>query len=286
MPDIPKWFEDAINTPFQTKSILINNCEINYLTWGDPTKPGLIMVHGGMAHAHWWRYLAPFFAEHYHIVAPDFSGHGESGHRPAYNRTLWSEEAMGVADAEGMKNPVLIGHSMGGIVGASCASLFSDKLTGVIIVDALIPQPVRKETEKGASRSFRLKPYPTLEEALTRFRLMPEQQVENHFIVDFLARNSLKQTEEGWIWKFDVNLFPRTTSPAYEPMFKTISCPWVFIRGEHSEVAKPEAQAWIDAQLGGRNPFVVIPQAFHHLVIDQPLAFISTVRTILELWKH
>lgn len=35
--------------------------------------------------------------------------------------------------------------------------------------------------------------YPSIEKALARFRLMPPQPTENHYVLDFIARRSLKR---------------------------------------------------------------------------------------------
>jgi len=40
-------------------------------------------------------------------------------------------------------------------------------------------------------------------------------------------------------------------------------------------------------ELLNRNaPIVAIPQAYHHLILDQPLAFIAALRAILADWEH
>ena len=33
-------------------------------------------------------------------------------------------------------------------------------------------------------------------------------------------------------------------------------------------------------------PIIEIPQAHHHLILDQPLAFIAAVRALLADWEH
>ena len=37
--------------------------KLEVLTWGEVGKPGLLFVHGNSAHADWWSFIAPFFAE-------------------------------------------------------------------------------------------------------------------------------------------------------------------------------------------------------------------------------
>ena len=40
----------------------------------------------------------------------------------------------------------------------------------------------------------------TKEELIQRFRLMPPQECENQFLLDYIAERSITQTEEGWRW--------------------------------------------------------------------------------------
>ena len=189
--------------------------------------------------------------------------------------------------ADFAKPPILIGHSMGGLVSFAAASALGQDLAGVVIVDAPISGPVRREPDRGGGRTFKfMKTYPDLETAKTRFRLMPDQPCENAFLLDFLAEHSLKQTADGWRWKFDPLIFEKIQVTPLETLFAGVRCPWAFIRGEFSEVVAPEIEDYLIAQFGEARPFIVIPRARHHLVLDQPLAFVSALRAILELWGH
>ncbi|MCZ6463285.1 MAG: alpha/beta fold hydrolase, partial [Proteobacteria bacterium] len=113
----PRWFQEAIDTPFEDHTVSVDGCAIHYLRWGDPASPGLVLVHGGAAHAHWWSFIAPQLTHHYHVLALDLSGHGDSGRRESYPREVWADELMAVAeDARIVGAPILVGHSMGGFV--------------------------------------------------------------------------------------------------------------------------------------------------------------------------
>ena len=98
-PQSPRWFLEALNTPYDRGSVEVDGCPINYLRWGDARKPGVILIHGGAAHAHWWAFIAPQLARNHHVVALDLSGHGDSGKRSAYERETWADEVMAVAKA-------------------------------------------------------------------------------------------------------------------------------------------------------------------------------------------
>ena len=88
------------------------------------------------------------------------------------------------------------------------------------------------------------------------------------------------------MWKFDPFWFEKIRIKPFEPLFADVRCPWTFMRGEFSEVVPPEAEAYFDEKLGRKMPFIEVPQARHHLVLDQPLAFITALRAILEEWGH
>ena len=79
----PEWFENAVGMAPTSHRVTVEDCPIHYLLWGPETseKPGLLFVHGGAAHAQWWSFIAPFFAEDRPVAAIDLSGMGESGRR-------------------------------------------------------------------------------------------------------------------------------------------------------------------------------------------------------------
>jgi pimeloyl-ACP methyl ester carboxylesterase len=111
----PAWFTQAISFPYQTREVEVAGCTLRYLVWGEPDKPPLVLVHGGAAHAMWWSAHACELSRHYYVIAPDLSGHGDSGQRDAYPIEMWAEEVMAIGeDAAAGRAPVLVGHSMGG----------------------------------------------------------------------------------------------------------------------------------------------------------------------------
>jgi len=266
----------------------VAGCAINYLTWGETDKPPLVLVHGGAAHAMWWSALAPQLARHYYVIAPDLSGHGDSGHREIYPVEGWADEVLAVSDAAASgRPPVLVGHSMGGLVSIVAAAIYGERLAGAIIVDAPVRKPDPESIEGKGGKTFR-KPgtYPDLQTAMAHFRLIPSQPCEHGFILEHIARHSLRQTVDGWTWKFDPRVFLRASPKSPRDYLADVRCRVALMRGEFSAIVPPETGEYMYELLNRNAPLVEIPQAHHHLILDQPLAFIAALRALLADWEH
>ena len=205
----PGWFQAALAAPCASHTLEVDGCPLNYLAWGDPARPPLVLVHGGLAHANWWTAIAPQLARHYYVVAPDLAGHGDSGRRAAYTLESWAGDVMAVCQATaGGRAPVIVGHSLGGQIAITAAALYGAQLAGVVVVDAPVTRP---DPESGAlaQRARPLTVYPDLAGAMARFRLLPQQPCQNAYLFDYIARHSLRQVEGGWRWKFDPAVLSR-----------------------------------------------------------------------------
>ena len=286
-PPTPRWFADAVAMPFEERFVDVDGCPIHYLSWGDAGRPGIVLVHGGAAHAHWWSFIAPLLTNHFHVAALDLSGHGDSGRRQDYPRDLWAEEVMAVAaDARMVGAPILVGHSMGGFVTITTAAVYGDRLAGAVIVDSPVTRPDPEAEEGARGRSFRNpKVYPTPEKALERFRLVPEQPCDNDYILHHIAGHSLGPVEAGWTWKFDPRIFLRFGPRSAHELLGEVRCRVALFRAEFGLVTEDIGDHMYEV-LGRNAPVIEVPAAHHHLMLDQPLAFVTGLRTLLQDWEH
>jgi len=289
----PDWFRWAISHPGQSQFVMLAGCRIHYLRWARaPAKPGvrgLLFVHGGGAHSRWWSYIAPYFTRDFRVAAIDLSGMGDSGWRSHYTSELRAEEIRAViADAQLGERPFVIGHSFGGFMTMKVASQYGDTLGGAVIVDS----PIRSPEEEARHPLVRppmgnKRVYETFDGALARFRLMPEQICDNPFIVEYIGRHSLRRAEDGWVWKFDREAMgARRFGEPVREYLQAVGCRAALIFGEKSALVSRETASYMSSLMGPRAPVVEVPEARHHVMLDQPLAFIAALRMLLDSWTR
>ena len=191
----------------------MKGCLIHYLRWGDGTKPGLVLVHGGAAHAHWWSFLAPMLTRHYDVVALDLLGQATAAAARSTRARVWAEEVVAViADAR-----IVAPRSSWAKHGRTCR----DSIVGVAPRRRPLgrhhrrrPQCTSPTPRARRAASARLprnpKVYGTMDEAVARFRPSPPGPCDCGYILDHIARTSLRAVEGGSPWKFDPRVFLRS----------------------------------------------------------------------------
>ncbi len=296
-PPAPAWFERALAVAPEHAQVDVDGAAIEMLTWGERGRPGLLLMHGNGAHAHWWSHLAPFFARDYRVAAFSWSGMGGSQWRPRYSLEHFVGEMLAVIDAAGLDAgdaaPIAIGHSFGGFVTMAFAARHGDRLRGAIIVDTPLWPPHRRKVREAMRRARGLRGptrvYPTLEDALLRFRLLPPQHAEPLYIVDHIARHALRRVTTdggaaGWTWCFDPSMWQGYDPGDPDRDFTSARCPLAYVYGERSTLLGDEVLAHLRELARPDMPLIGVPDADHHLLIDQPLAFVAALRGLLARW--
>lgn len=291
-PPAPAWFDRALAAAPETFRVPVGGAEIEGLAWGERGKPGLLLIHGAGGHAGWWRAVAPFLARDYRVAAFSLSGMGRSGWRPRYSLDIYADEALAVCAHAGLTEagpPTVVGHSFGGRVTLRLAAREGRRLRAAVVVDSIIRALGERGSTGGLWGPRPTKVYPTLAAALARFRLAPPQPCENLFLVDQVARESLgppKDGSEGWTWTFDPMLWANLDDPVMAADdLVAAACPVALIYAEHSRLMGASRVETARA-LAPKAPLVIIPEAEHHIMLDQPLALAAAISGILAGWPN
>jgi pimeloyl-ACP methyl ester carboxylesterase len=275
------WVQRMIDTPGRSGRLQSGDHVTHYLEWGDASNSQvMLLLHGFRGHAHWWDFVAPWFADEYRVIAIDFGGMGDSSPRLKYGRASFVGEVHAVLQMLGSTSVTIVGHSFGGRITVLTAHQYPQYLKRAIVIDTNIGFADRPMRARFATRPKKV--YPDLATACKHFRLVPDEPPIDPRIMQHIARHSLKQQADGFVWKFDDAMVGTAAEQIAEgELLPSIELPMDFIAGEFSAVVPPDLARRIGAALrNGRGP-IVIPSAYHHVPIDQPLGLVSAMRALL-----
>jgi pimeloyl-ACP methyl ester carboxylesterase len=112
--------------------------------------PPLLLVHGWTCnHTHWAAQVAHFAPRH-RIVTVDLRGHGQSdAPQQEYSMQGFADDLAWLCGELGLDRPVVIGHSMGGIVTLVMAARHPDVVRAGVLVDSPFPPRISGEDRLG-----------------------------------------------------------------------------------------------------------------------------------------
>jgi pimeloyl-ACP methyl ester carboxylesterase len=114
-----------------------NGVQIAYNRYGtgDTT---LLFVHGWCISKEYWQSQVDFFSPKYTVVTIDLPGFGQSGKiNSSWSFKDYTENVKAVIGQLGLKNVIVIGHSMSGDILLELSNRYPQLLTGIVGIDNL-----------------------------------------------------------------------------------------------------------------------------------------------------
>ena len=254
-----------------------DNLLLHCLDYGGQGRPPLLFLHGGSAHAHWWDFVAPAFTRHFHVMALDQRGHGDSPWTPewAYGTRHYIADLHQIISQWEFGPPILVGHSMGGHNVLVYAGTYRDAVRAIAAIDspATYPAFAKQALKEMAERPSRR--FDSLEAAVAAFRTVPNDTVATPEIMRQVALNSFRQDREGkWVHKMDRRTMWREPIDGW-PLLPGIQCPALYVRPASSPMPRDYGQEIAARMLHGHC--AVVPDSHHHVLLDNPKGLISAL---------
>jgi len=270
--------------PFEDRYIEANGVRLHYLDYGTPGLPPMLCLHGGAVSAHWFDFVAAGFTDRYHVRALDQRGHGDSAwaEPPDYSYARYAADVAEVVEQLDLRDFVLMGHSMGGLVSLVYAATYPGRVKRLVIIDSTLvatPDRVAMLHQVGGREG---RSYDTHEDFVANFRVRPAGTTAAPEILRHLAERGGRQGPDGrWRPKFDRNVYAKRALIDIPPHWDRIRIPALLIKGGRSDRITPA----IVAEAKARCPHVTlaeVPGADHHVTLDNPGGFMDAVNAWLR----
>lgn len=258
---------------------------------GHVNAPPLMLIHGLGDDADTWRHLLPRLAKWYHVVALDLPGFGRSDKPPrAYTVPFFRDVIWELMDMLGIDRAVLVGHSMGAVIGQSVALAYPERVTRLVLIGGSLV--ARRQRLNAATMLFLI---PRVGEGLYN-RLRRDPQAAYRTLAPYYADlASLDETERRFLYQrvnqrvWDdaqrdaflsaLRNLARTIpgqQKALAEKLPTLDIPTTIIWGVSDRVnALENGHALADLQANAR--LVVLPNAGHNCHHEQPDAIYTAI---------
>lgn len=266
----------------------IGDTDIQYLKYGD-RGPTVILMHATGFSPWLWHPVSTALARTCQVIAPYFCDHRESDpEEGGLNWVILAEDLCRLCDSLEIKDPFLVGHSMGATVMTLANGLHGDVAKKMVLIEPIfLPENfynigLKVEEHPLASKSIRRKnSWQDKTEVRNYFKSKPFFQSWDDEVLDLYIQYGVSEREAGG---FELTCSPRREASLFMgggiydpwPVLSKISCPVLVVEGE-----KSENRPWIDlkkaASLFQTGDYTMVEGAGHLIPMEQPKEILKII---------
>ena len=143
----------SFGSGFRSRRVRVNGIRIHFQTAGRGEP--LLLIHGFPQTSYAWRRVAPRFAANRSVVVPDLRGHGDSSHpRDGYDTAQLADDMFALMRRLGHEGFEVAGHDFGGAVAYALAAQHPDAVEQLSIIEAAPPAFGQTEGQLAAPQAF------------------------------------------------------------------------------------------------------------------------------------
>jgi pimeloyl-ACP methyl ester carboxylesterase len=255
----------------KVETVAIGDMQVRVSGKGFP----LILLHGFTTTSEFWREQVEEFSASYQVIRPNLPGHGISPAPKNRNYTIdaFVEDLERIFDHFSIRRAALVGLSMGGIIAQKFAFKNSHLLDALVLVDTKaqgVGEEVRAENVLAAIDDLGIAAASQHVAARSFSSAAPPELIE-------WAKREVIQTPDFVARAAIVSI---TTSDTRH-LLSRITIPTLVIVGE-KDIITPPSESQVLSQGIPNSKLVVIKNAGHFSMLEEPVEFNRTLRAFLK----
>lgn len=240
----------------------------------------VIILHGLFGSSDNWLSIAKELSSDYKVYLPDQRNHGDSPHTEEFSYEAMAGDIAEFIEEHQLKDPIVIGHSMGGKAAMRFAVDHSQLLKKLVVVD-IAPRyyPPHHQTILAGLKSIdvdNLKSRKEADNALSEY-------VQELGVRQFLLKNLGRSKQGGYEWKMNLAVIDEKIENVGEPLpeDKKFEKPTLFINGATSNYIKKEDEELIN-KIFPKAKIQTIAGAGHWVHAEKPGEFLEILTTFIQ----
>jgi esterase len=273
---------------YRSRNIIANHQRFHFLEWGSPELPTVLLLHGSNQSAHSWDLVSLHLSSRFHVLALDQRGHGDSewARDVDYSASAMAHDALAFMDELAVEQPIVVGHSMGGLNSMRLILDQPRRVRALVLVDI---GPVIAEAGAKAVRHFvtEHREFDDLDAFVRAVQKYDPYRSREH-IERTVKYNMLQRADGKYVSKRDHG--PRLAATGEHrdrhdrfslEEAATIEHEVLLIRGADSNILTPEgATAFVDALPRGR--LETVTEAGHNVHGQNTSGFLEAINPFLN----
>lgn len=293
--DIPSYFQlsnelgryNEDDFHFDGEWIYHEDNKFHYLEKGQG-KQTILLLHGIMVTSNIWKNYLEHFSEKYKVYAIDFLGHGLSTKKEDLNIEDLVKQIDIFIQKKNIKNPIIIGHSLGGLVASIYASHHQENISRLVLISCGEYQSITNNFLTQFNSQFLDLGFSLINQfTFPMFLQFLGQRVYNHPInliddskSEILYHFKLKGSKKALFSLMKNYNFKNFSIENYE----RITCPTLVIHGEKDRIVE-YFHAEKLAQLVPQSQLEMIPGGSHMIIEENEFAVRSLMEKFIESEK-
>ena len=201
----------------------------------------LIILHGIFGISDNWVTLGKRLAAKFSVYIPDLRNHGQSPHSSTFNYIAMADDLMEFIEDHQLKNPMIIGHSMGGKVAMTFTLEHPEMVSKLVIVDISPRKYPGRNVHFDMIAAMMAVDFDTVS-TRDEVEAILEQSIPDRRIRLFVMKNLYRKTRNTFDWRLNLKAISANMDYVFDGIDTPVQYtgPTLFIKGGNSDYISGE----------------------------------------------